>query len=308
MRGENFVYRTASLCIFLVGVMLLQGIAQQRPQFTQFMYNNLVINPAYAGAEEVLSLTLVNRNQWSGVEKAPTTQSFSAHTLLKKKKVGLGLTLISDRIGVHNNTSVLTNYAYHIRVGRQSTLSMGLQVGITNLKSDYASLSGNSNDPNLSNSINETMLGFGTGIYFRSPKVHLGLSAPELVSKSVQLNDTLSVSIRTMNLFGYARYHFTLSKFIAMEPGLMIKYFPDVPISYDVNLNFIYKNVLTTGFSYRSKESVDFILKLQLTSQLQFGYAYDYPVNFAANLSSASHELMLNYQFRNIHKHVTSPR
>jgi type IX secretion system PorP/SprF family membrane protein len=308
MRGANFVYRTTALCILLAGVMRLPAMAQQRPQFTQFMYNNLVINPAYAGAEEVLSLTLVSRNQWSGVEKAPTTQSFSAHTLLRKKKVGLGLTLISDRIGVHSNTSVLTNYAYHIRVGRKSTLSMGLQVGITNLKSDYASLSGNSNDPNLANSINETTLDFGTGIYFRSPKLHLGLSTPELVSKSVQLNDTLSVSIRTMNLFGYARYRFILSKFLEMEPGLMIKYFPDVPISYDVNLNFIYRSVLTTGFSYRSKESVDFILKLQLTSQLQFGYAYDYPINYAANLSSASHELMLNYQFRNIHKHVTSPR
>lgn len=308
MRGVNLVYRTIALCSLFVGVGLLPVTAQQRPQFTQFMYNNLVINPAYAGAEEVLSLTLVNRNQWSGVEGAPTTQSFSAHTLLKKKKVGLGLTLISDRIGVHNNTSVLTNYAYHIRVGEKSTLSMGLQVGITNLKSDYASLSGNSNDPNLANSINETMLDFGTGIYFRSPKLQLGLSTPELVSKSVQLNDTLSISIRTMNLFGYARYRFTLSKFIEMEPGLMIKYFPDVPVSYDVNLSFIYRSVLTTGLSYRSKESVDFILKLQLTSQLQFGYAYDYPINYAAKLSSASHELMLNYQFRNIHKRVTSSR
>jgi hypothetical protein len=111
-----------------------------------------------------------------------------------------------------------------------------------------------------------------------------------------------------MNLFGYARYRFILSKFIEMEPGLMVKYFPDVPVSYDVYLNFIYRSILTTGFSYRSKESVDFILTLQLTSQLQFGYAYDYPINYAANLSSASHELMLNYQFRNIRQHVTSPR
>jgi type IX secretion system PorP/SprF family membrane protein len=296
-----------TIIVLLAGCAMLSARAQQAPQFTQFMYNNLVINPAYAGAEEVVSLTLLNRTQWTGVENAPSTQSFSAHSLLRKK-VGLGLTIIHDRIGVHKNLSFLTNYAYHIAVGRRSTVSMGIQVGVTNLKSDYASLAGNSNDPKLTNSINETMLGFGTGIYFRSPKLHIGISTPELFSKSVEVNDTISIALKSINLFGYGRYRFTLNERIEMEPGLMVKYFPDLPISYDINLNFIYRRALTMGVSYRKKESVDLILKLQLTPQLQFGYAYDYPINYASNLSSASHELMLNYQFRQTHKQVASPR
>lgn len=307
MKAHLF-YLKRTLIIIVLGLVTWHSTAQQRPQFTQFMYNNLVINPAYAGAEEVLSLTVLNRNQWSGVEKAPTTQSFSAHTLVKKKNIGLGLTIINDRIGVHKNISVLTNYAYHIRMGKESTLSMGLQVGITNLKSDYASLSGNSNDPNLAKSINETMLDFGTGIYFRSQRLHIGVSTPELLSKTVQLNDTLSIDIRKVNIFGYARYRLALSNLFELEPGVMVKYFPDVPVSYDLNLNFIYRRALTVGVSYRVKESVDLLLKFQLTPQLQFGYAYDFPINYITNLSNGSHELMINYQFRNIKKNVASPR
>lgn len=282
--------------------------AQQVPQFTQFMYNNLVINPAYAGAEEILSLTMINRIQWAGVDKAPATQCLSAHTLIRNKKIGLGLTMINDRIGVHKNFSALTSYAYHMALSKKSILSMGLQVGVTNLKSDYASLAGNSNDPNLANSINETMLDFGTGIYFRSPRFHMGISTPQLLSKSIQLNDTLSISVQKINMLVSSRYLITLSESFEMEPGLIVKYYPDVPVSYDINLNFIYRQALTMGVAYRKTESVDLLLKFQLTAQLQLGYAYDYPISYAANLSSASHELLVKYQFRKTHKHVASPR
>lgn len=282
--------------------------AQQLPQFSQFMFNNLVLNPAYAGADEALSLTVLHRSQWTGVENAPSTQSFSAHTLVKKKQIGLGLTVMRDRIGVHKNTNLLTNYAYHISIKEGAVLSMGLQLGMANLNSDYASLAGTSMDPKLVNTINETKLDFGAGIYFRSPKFHIGLSSPGLVSQSVSLNDTLSVNRRNANLLGYSRFRFTISESWAIEPGMLIKYYADLPLSIDVNLNFIYREVLTAGLSYRKSESIDLILKFQLTPQLQFGYAYDYPIQYAANLSSASHELMLGYIFRNFQKNVASPR
>lgn len=282
--------------------------AQQLPQFTQFMYNNLVINPAYAGADEALSLTLLHRSQWTGVDKAPTTQSFSAHSLIKKKQIGLGLTIIRDEIGVHKNTNILTNYAYHINLAEKTFLSFGLQVGLTNLKSDYASLAGVPLDPKLANSINETMIDFGAGLYLRSPRFNLSLSSPGLLSRTITVNDTVSVNFKRANFMGYARYRFSLSDNVDMEPGFMIKYFTTLPLSYDVNLNFIFRRVLTTGVSYRKSESIDVILKFQLTPQLQLGYAYDYPVNYAARLSSASHELMLNYLFRDFKKRAASPR
>jgi type IX secretion system PorP/SprF family membrane protein len=294
--------------IVLMGSIALVSKAQQSPQFSQFMFNNLVINPAYAGADGALSMTLLSRNQWSGVENAPTTQSFSAHTLAVKKQLGLGITVIRDQIGVHKNTNGLANIAYHLHVGKQSTFSLGLQGGITNLKSNYASIAGNSNDPKLDNSINETAFNIGAGIYFRTTRFHLGLSAPELLSRKVRLNDTLSVNMRRFNFLGYSRYRFSLSERMDMEPGVMIKFFPDLPLSYDLYMNFIYRKVLTLGASYRKSESVDMIVKVQLTTQLQFGYAYDYPISYAARFGSASHEFMIHYLFRNIHKNVVSPR
>lgn len=308
MRKAHPNYLSTTALLLLLGAFLPYANAQQIPQFSQFMYNNLVLNPAYAGADEALSLTVLHRSQWTGIENAPSTQSFSAHSLVKKKQIGLGLTVIRDRIGVHKNTNILSNYAYHITIKQGAILSMGLQVGVANLNSDYASLAGSSKDPKLVNSISETKLDFGAGIYFRSPEFHVGLSSPGLISQTINLNDTLSTKLRKANLLGYSRYHFILTEAWALEPGIMIKYYTAVPISVDVNLSLVYRKVLTAGLSYRTKESVDMILKFQLSPQLQFGYAYDYPVQNAANISNASHELMLGYLFKNYHKHVAAPR
>jgi type IX secretion system PorP/SprF family membrane protein len=305
---RTFFHTKEILVIVVLVAITFHSKAQQGPQFTQFMYNNLVINPAYAGAEEAFSLTMVSRNQWSGVEGAPSTQSFSAHTLVKKKHVGLGLTIIRDQLGVHRNTNVLTNYAYHIKLKEESYLSMGLQVGVANLKSDYASLQGPTIDPRLVNSINETTVGFGAGVYYRSPKLQVGLSMPELLSPTAHMNDTISITFRKNTVLGYSRYRFMLSETLDMEPGLFVKYFPNLPVSVDVNLNFIYRQVLTTGVSYRKNESIDFILKFQLTPQFQFGYAYDYPINSVTSLGSSSHELLIHYVFRNVQKNVESSR
>ena len=302
--------KTPILILKVLLVMLTIPVsvsAQQQPQYSQFMFNNLVINPAYAGADEALSLTMISRNQWTGVEGAPTTQSFAAHTLIPSKKIGLGLTVIHDKIGVHSNLSAQTNYAYHIRLKRNTTLSFGLQVGITSLQSDYSSLANGSNDPKLG-SIDETVIDFGSGIFFRSPSLDLGVSAPQLLNTDVGVNDTLSAPMQRMNIHGYGRYRIHLGDKFQLEPSALIKYFPETPLSFDVNVNLVYKQVLTTGVSYRKNESLDLLLKFQLTHQLQVGYAYDYPLNTAALLTNASHELMIHYVFRTLRKNIASPR
>ncbi len=272
------------------------------------MFNNLVVNPAYAGAEEALSITVLNRNQWTGVEGAPSTQSLGAHTLLRKEKVGVGITLIYDRIGVHKNLRALSNYAYHIRLKKDAVFSFGLQVGVQQIKADYTSLAGITNDPKLLNSVSQAFVDFGSGIYYRSKRLQLGISGSRLLSNSVYLNDTLSSVLKSTNLFGYGRYQFRLNEKLQLEPGVLIKYFPNTPLSYDVNLNLVYARVLTAGLSYRKNESIALVLRFQLTYQLQLGYAYDYPIQDAGQLSSASHEVMIQYVFRNPKKNIISPR
>jgi type IX secretion system PorP/SprF family membrane protein len=296
--------------LILSGSLMTKGIAQQKAQFSQYMFNGLVINPAYAGAEEALSLTFINRNQWIGIENAPTTQSFSAHTLFKQKHFGLGAMVINDKIGIHKNLSALTSYAYHLKTGEGSSFSMGLQAGLHNMRSDYASLiRSGSNDPKLNNTwIAKTFFDFGMGFYFRSPRLHVGLSAPELVPKKISINDTIQINLNKTSFFLYLRYRIPLSETIAAEPSVLVKYLSDVPTSFDLNMNMIFRNVLTLGLSYRRSESIDFLMKAQITAQLQLGYTYDHPIGFFSKLSSGSHEFMVHYLFRYAQTKVSSPR
>lgn len=308
--GRTTHYIPLLLTTMVVFFQLSEISAQQKVQFTQYMFNTLVINPAYAGADEALSLTFINRNQWSGVENAPTTQTLSGHTLFKKQHLGVGLTLINDKLGVHKNLSALSSFAYHLKTGKSSYLSMGLQAGVHHKRSDYGSLAGsNNNDPKLSGAIlSKAFFDVGAGFYFRSPRLHIGFSAPELIPERISINDTVSVQLSDVNYFLFSRYRFTVTENFEVEPGILLKFLHGVPLSYDLNLNFIFLKVLTMGASYRKSESVDFLMKAQITPQLQLGYAYDHPVGEISRLSNGSHELMVQYLFRYMTKKVSSPR
>jgi type IX secretion system PorP/SprF family membrane protein len=291
-------------------MLSINSFGQQRVQFTQYMFNGLVINPAYAGADDALSLTFIQRSQWAGVENAPETQTFSGHTLFGKRRIGVGLTLINDKIGVHQNLNALTTYAYHLQVAEKSVLSMGLQMGINRKQSDYGSLIGGSTyDPRLNDVfISKTFFDFGMGIYFRSPKFHAGFSIPELVPGRLDLNDSVTIRLSKSPYFLFARYTIKATDFIDVQPSIFLKYQSGIPFSFDINANMIYRKVLTLGLSYRRNESIDFLMKAQMTRQLQLGYAYDHPIGDISLLSNGSHELMVNYVFRFVEKGITSPR
>lgn len=291
------------LCVFYSG-------AQQKIQFTQYMFNGMVINPAYAGINEALSLTVIHRSQWTGIENAPSTQTLSAHTLFKNKNIGLGLTLINDKIGVHKNFSALTNYAYHLKTGERSYLSLGLGLGINNQRSNYGSLvHGVNYDPKIYNgTISHTFFNMAMGAYFRTPKLHIGISVPEMIPDKVLDYDTVSIQLSKTNYFLFSKYNFTLSDNLDFEPGILLKYLAGVPFSYDINMNFIYRKVLAMGLSYRKTESIDFLVRAQVTPQLQFGYAYDHGIGEFASASNGSHEVMINYLFRYVRSNVQSPR
>ena len=298
-------FLTVAFCVVLTSVF-----GQQRVQFTQYMFNPLVINPAYAGIDGPLSVNLINRKQWTGIENAPSTQTFSAHSLFKNERVGLGLTLVNDKIGVHRNFTLMTSYAYHLTINPETLLSMGLQGGFRKITSDYASLmTASTNDPKLASApLRESFFEFGFGLYLRHKKLTIGFSAPEVLPKTIGVSDTASIKLRSANSFLMTRYRFTVNESVELEPGLLFKYMPGLDFSYDVNFNLIFRRVLTTGLSYRKNESVDFIFKAQVNPQLQFGYAYDHPVGNVARISNGSHELMIQYLFHFVSRNVPSPR
>lgn len=292
------------------GLLLTGSVyAQQQVQFTQYMFNNLIINPAYAGADEGLSLTFMNRSQWSEIKNAPRTQTLAAHTLSDNKRMGIGLTLQNDRMGAQKNMHGLLVYAYHLKTGRNSFLSMGIQGGFRNNKRDYTGLTGSANDPLASElTINRTTFDFGTGFFFRARNLRAGLSAPSLLTERVQLNDTIRMSLWERNVFGFASYVIKINEYVDLMPSTLIKYAPNLPISFDANVSVIYRKALTLGVSFRQNESVDFLLKARITEQFQIGYAYDHPVGDVRRISNGSNEIMAGYLLKPNRRHHYNPR
>ncbi len=286
--------------------------AQQMGQYSQYFSNELIINPAFAGSHEALSITAVHRSQWTGLEGAPATQTLSAHSLFKNEHIGLGASIINDKVGIHQNLTFNTSYAYHLQVNAEAFLSFGLQVGINHKQSDYGAIASqlqNPNDPGIS-SFKETTnsLEVGTGIYYRDPKLHIGLSAPQLFSSKTRFNDSVTVALNRPHYFLYSRYRVPLSHNVKIQPGFLVKYLPGLPVSVDFNLAAIFNEVLLTAISYRSFESIDLILQAKLTPQLKTGYSFDYPLGEVGELSRSSHEIMLNYIFKFSRFKVKRPR
>jgi len=284
--------------------------AQQGAQFTQYMFNPIVINPAYTGADEALKVSLINRSQWSSVDGAPVTQGLYANGLFKRQRVGLGLAFVNDKIGIHRNQDLRGMVAYHLPVSRGATFSFGMQGGVTMTRANYGALNMTSTnlDPQLASLASQTALTLGMGMYYRSERLHLGLSVPSLLPQTTVLNDTLSVKWNRVNYLLYAKYGFPLGESMRLEPSLLLKYYPGVPLSFDINTCLVIRNALTLGLSYRKKESIDFLLKAQLTKQLQFGYSYDHVIGEVVNVSRGTHEVSVSYLFKFSHDNVDSPR
>lgn len=299
------------LRVAFVMCMVMTAQAQQKAQFTQYMFNSLILNPALAGSDEALSVTFLNRRQWTGVDGAPVTQTLSLHTPFANGRTGVGLYLVNDKIGVHRNQSFQSSYSYRVYVSANAYFSMGLQAGLNLHRSDYTSLATNAslNDPKLANgTISNTTFNAGAGIFFKNERFEAGLSVPEIIPENVLFNDTTRVPWQRSQYFLFLKYSIPINNMLDFEPSVLIKYMRGVPVSYDINACILIKEVLMLGVSYRRKESVDFLLKGRVTPQLQLGYAYDYGTGEVARTGNGTHELLINYIFKFSSDNVVSPR
>ena len=305
MTASNIqIVKSKKMLSILAALLLLfasqQVFSQQRAQFTQYISNELLINPAYAGAEEALSISLFHRMQWSDIEGSPTTQAFSGHSLMGSNKLGLGLIVINDKIGIHNIITASSSFAYRIQLNKDAFLSFGLQFGVNQKRSDFSSLSGqiqNPNDPKINSSnISEVNFEFGSGIYLITPRLNIGISMPNMLNENTTM-DSLGYNLLDNNLYFLTRYSIPISHNFSIQPGFLVKYINDSPLSVDLNLATVINNVLLIGVSYRWEESINPIVQAKITPQFKIGYAYDYPLAGANSYGSASHEFMLSYLF-----------
>jgi type IX secretion system PorP/SprF family membrane protein len=305
-----------SVSMVISGVCLLLNTAQAQfePQFTQYMFNEMFINPAYAGSRDNVSLTGVYRNQWVGIEGAPVTQTFSAHTPLKNKKIGVGLSLMNEKIGVTHDMAVFANYAYRIPIKDDDVLSMGLQAGLINHEEklldihtqDQGDASFSANTPRL------FLPNAGFGLYYFSKKYYAGISIPRLLQNKIDLtaSDMVSneVHIPYWHYYLMGGYVYDATDEIKLKPTFMVKAVAGAPLEAEVGVNALLKEVLWVGASYRTKDSWAAILSFQINRQLRIGYSYDYTITDLQQFNSGTHEVTLGYDFSFDKSKIITPR
>ena len=282
--------------------------AQQQVMFTQYMFNGLAINPAYAGSQGSLTMTALYRNQWVGIEGAPTTQTFSLHSPVAKERMSLGMLLINDKIGITNQTGGYGVYSYRIPLGTSSILGFGIQGGVTYYNALFSQVS--DSDPTFAGTdVQEYHPNAGFGMYFQNSKSYIGFSVPQLIQNEFDRNNSDSDSQILRHYFISTGYVFDLSKDLKLKPNLLVKYVKGAPVEFDLNVNLLIHEVIWIGCSWRSFDSIDALLQIQLTEQLQMGYAYDFATTTdLKRVNSGSHEFMLTYRLRKGNSKIVTPR
>lgn len=291
---------------------------QQDPMYSQYMFNMLAVNPAYAGSREVLSLTALGRRQWVGIDGAPTTYTFSADMPIRNKKIGLGLNFSNDKLGIMSNTAANLSYAYRLRINKKGILAMGLQGGFNQYRAAYGSVNYTQNssynpDPAFSSNISRFMPNIGAGIWYSTDRFYAGLSVPKLLRNKLDdmgnaANDMNYQNRQNLHYFITAGYVFTLNDVLKLKPSALVKVVHGSPVQLDLNANLWIHDVVAIGASYRSGDSIDALLEFQITPQLRIGYAYDFTLTKLQQYNSGSHEVMIRYEFGFDKGKILSPR
>ncbi len=283
----------------LVGWSCAMG--QHTPLTSQYLFNGLAINPAYAGSRDVLAANITHRQQWAGFDGAPVTQTLSIHAPLARRKVGLGLMLYNDRIGVSNETGLFSNYAYRMRFGKK-TLSLGIGAGLTMLRANWTEVAlQNMSDQSFSaNTRNAVRANFSAGVFYYSKSWFMGASVPFLFSHSYEANQpTLTIvesSLQAQPMLTGGTV-IELNKDLKLKPSTLLRYRVESGLQADISSNLIIKDKVWAGVSYRTGDAVIGMLEILPTPQWRVGYAYDMGLSQINRYHHGSHELMLQYEF-----------
>lgn len=290
--------------------MVSQTFAQQYPVFTQYYFNELVINPAYAGSHIQASFTAMYRNQWVNFPGAPRTYSFTAHTSLLNGRMGVGMLVNNDKIGSYNNNNVYGYYSYRLQL-MHGTLAMGMSAGFNLLGADFSKLElADINDPSFAG-LNQLKPNFGGGVMYSQKNFFVGLSVPFL------LNSTIKTGLDLTTL-SQARYYFLRGGFIKaitgndnvkINPSVLVRAQEGQPLSMDLNASLIFYDAVSGGVSWRSGDALISFIDFKIFENFHFAYSYDWTSSNIRRYSNGSHEFMLNYRakIRSIHKELECP-
>jgi type IX secretion system PorP/SprF family membrane protein len=289
------------ITLFLLSAIAFWGIGQQRPIQSLYMFDPLLLNPAYAGTQLQLSATTVYRNQWVNFAGAPKTFTATTHMGFKQNRVGLGLIAGKDQIGVHDETSLYFAYSYKLplsRFNKNEFLSFGVQGGFNTLRSDYTlTISREDDKYGVFRSFNPN---FGAGIFYRNKSAYVGFSVPYFLNSEILSVQTAFESSARRYRYYYVTGGFTkkLSNSVKIMPSALIRIQDKAPLTLDATLITILYDVVGLGVSYRWTDSFIGLFELQLNENFHVGYAYDFTSSDIRTYSNGTHEIMINYRFK----------
>lgn len=301
--------------IFIVLIVSMPTFGQQDSQFTQYMYNPININPAYAGSRDVLTVFGLHRNQWVGLDGAPVTNTFALHTPLNYKNLGMGLSVINDRIGPSDENTVSLDISYTVSTSDRYKLAFGLKATGHFLDVDFSKLNIYNQGDVLGqgNIDNRFSPNIGAGVYFYSDNSYFGLSVPNFLetqhfAKGRSSSSQNSVASERMHYYFMMGRVFDLSPTIAFKPALLSKIVEGAPLTADVSANFLFNQNFTLGAAYRWNAAASMLAGLQVNSNWFIGYSYDMDTTRLTNQNSGSHEIFLRYEFSKRSNRVINPR
>jgi len=292
------------LCLFF----FCSAQSQQDILYTQFMFNKLGFNPAYAGHEENTTFNFIHRDQWAGFPGAPQAQFLSVNFPIFQKRTGIGFHMQRESISIHERLTFTGNYSYSFKLGN-GNLSMGMSISGRRLTTDFSdpslvSIVSVNQDPSITGvKFSKNILNFGTGFYYRSKTYYLGVSVPRLMQSGIDLETDGELGREARHLYAMLGAAFPVSEKINFTPQVLFKMSENTPIDLDVNFGFDYEqkyfgalNVRLGGNTGSLAESLDFVFGFQLSNQLMLGFSYDYTLSDIGNFQNGSFEVLLNYR------------
>ena len=292
--------------LMLIGLV---SYAQQDAQYTQYMYNTINVNPAYAGSRGVLSVFGLHRTQWVGLDGAPTTNAFSLNSPINNSNLGVGLSFVNDKIGPTVENTISADLSYTIRTSETYKLSFGVK-GTANLFNlDVNKLNPqNAGDPLLQDLNNDFSPNVGAGAYLHSDKLYLGVSVPNFFETKRYDDNDVAVYKERMNLYFIGGYVFDLTPSLKFKPAFLTKVVEGAPLQLDVSGNFLINEKFVLGAAWRWDAAVSAMAGFQITDGLFIGYGYDLETTKLANYNSGSHEVFLRFELFKKQEKIVSPR
>jgi type IX secretion system PorP/SprF family membrane protein len=292
------------------------GFAQQDPHYSQYMFNHLVLNPAYAGSWGYMTSNLLFRKQWVGFDGAPESQSFSLHAPSRNDRHGFGISAANDKIGVTQNTSFAGQYAFRIHLGENARLALGLQAEVENYRGNFgdvrtgSTITGIGSDPAFTgNSVNWIKPNAGAGLFFHTKHFYLGASAPRLIEQNLSNSDNVTDAMQRRHFFFTTGLVFGKeSATLKFKPSVLLKYVAGAPLNYDINAQFLIADRIWLGASYRSEDAIVGMVQVNVLQWLRIGYAYDHVTSEINPYAAASHEFLLGVDLNFKKKGMISPR